>query len=158
MKIKKRMCWSTYAGAAAQNPYDSILRCGPAKVKKNGSADEVLFYIPVYTMTVNRKKEAVPAAAGGGGVIMPVFNQSNYKKSSVSPSAPQVSPPANILPETPSQKPDTPDITPSDPEISTKPQDPESAGSLSDAEPASNYEKSKNITGILMASSMTRKQ
>ena len=115
----------------------------PAKVKKNGSADEVLFYIPVYTMTVNRKKEAVPAAAGGGGVIMPVFNQSNYKKSSVSPSAPQVSPPANILPETPSQKPDTPDITPSDPEISTKPQDPESAGSLSDAEPASNYEKSK---------------
>lgn len=118
----------------------------PAKVKKNGSADEVLFYIPVYTMTVNRKKEAVPAAAGGGGVIMPVFNQSNYKKSSVSPSTPQVSPPANILPETPSQKPDTPDITPSDPEISTKPQDPESAGSLSDAEPASNYEKSKNIT------------
>lgn len=37
MKIKKRMCWSTYAGAAAQNPYDSILRCGPAKVKKNGA-------------------------------------------------------------------------------------------------------------------------
>lgn len=117
----------------------------PAKVKKSTtSSQEVLFYIPVYTMTVNQKREAAAPAAGGAGVIMPAFNQVNYKKTLNNPSSPQINTPSNIIPDNSGNSPDSPIIKPSDPEISNKPENPESAGSLSQ-EPSSNYKKSKNI-------------
>lgn len=133
-------------------PVDSAVYT-PAKAKR-GTSQEVLFYIPVYTMTVYNKKEAAAPAAGAAGVVVPFFNQSNYKKVSNSPAPAQTTPPADLVPGIPGTKPDNPgsgvDIPsfdpdlPSTPGVSDKPLPPESAGSLSSV--PSDYEKSKNIT------------
>ena len=123
-------------------PVDSAVYT-PAKVKKSGSSSqEVLFYIPVYTMTVNHKKESAPAA-GGAGVLMPVFNQQNTKKVSNSPATPQIAPPQTTIPDTPPALPDNQPQNPSNPDISNKPQNPESAGSLSSV--PTDYETSKKL-------------
>lgn len=69
----------------------------PSATYKNATVQtqdmkQVMFYIPVYTMTVQEQKEPVimPAAvhSGGPNVIMPVYNHINREKSVINPISP----------------------------------------------------------------------